>query len=132
MSTRLESMDLMTARKAKPLVQLFPKSCTATPYLRDHKRSDQTQFHHRSGFYSVLQPTHFRVLLWIHCSSFFMALLFSLMAVAADCRSSDGVLLKDVSESELVGMDDKLDEEGNWLRMFPVSSLILVEMEKFD
>lgn len=61
-----------------------------------------------------------------------MALLFSLMAVAADCRSSDGVLLKDVSESELVGMDDKLDEEGNWLRMFPVSSLILVEMEKFD
>lgn len=54
------------------------------------------------------------------------------MVAAADCRSSDGVLLKDVSESELVGMDDKLDEEGNWLRMFPVSSLILVEMEKFD
>lgn len=53
------------------------------------------------------------------------------MAVAADCRSSDGVLLKDMSESELAGMDDKLDVEGNWLRIFPVNSLILVEMEMF-
>lgn len=61
-----------------------------------------------------------------------MALLFSLMVMAADCRSSDGELLKDVSESELVGMDDKLDEDGNWLRMFPVSSLILVEVERLD
>lgn len=33
MSTRLGSMDLITARKARPLVQLLPKSWTATPYL---------------------------------------------------------------------------------------------------
>lgn len=53
-----------------------------------------------------------------------MALVFSRMAAAADGFSSDGGLLKDASESELVGMDDRLDVEGNWLRMFPVSSLI--------
>jgi len=56
-----------------------------------------------------------------------MALLFSLMAAAADGLSSDGVLLWDMSESELLGMDERLDEDGNWLRMFPVSSLIWVE-----
>ncbi len=38
--------------------------------------------------------------------------------------SSEGVLEWEVSESELVGMDDRLEEEGNWLLMFPVSSLI--------
>lgn len=38
--------------------------------------------------------------------------------------SSDGVLEWEVSESELVGMEDRLEEEGNWLLMFPVSSLI--------
>lgn len=37
MSTRLGSMDLMTARKARPLVQLLPKSWTATPYLYKNK-----------------------------------------------------------------------------------------------
>lgn len=61
-----------------------------------------------------------------------MALLFSLMVVAADGFSSDGVLLKDASESELVGMDDRLDMEGNWLRMFPVSSLIWEERAKTE
>lgn len=49
------------------------------------------------------------------------------MAVDADCLSPDGVLQQDASESELVGMDDRLDEEGNWLLMFPVSSLIWEE-----
>ena len=39
-------------------------------------------------------------------------------------RSSEGVLEWEVSESELVGMEDRLEVEGNWLRMFPVSSLI--------
>jgi len=38
--------------------------------------------------------------------------------------SSEGVLECEVSESELVGMEDRLEEEGNWLLMFPVSSLI--------
>lgn len=53
-----------------------------------------------------------------------MALPCSRMAVDADCLSSEGVLQKDVSESELVGMDDRLEEEGNWLLMLPVNSLI--------
>lgn len=38
--------------------------------------------------------------------------------------SSEGVLEWEVSESELVGMEERLEEEGNWLFMFPVSSLI--------
>lgn len=38
--------------------------------------------------------------------------------------SSDGVLDSDMSESELVGMDDRLEVDGNWFLMFPVSSLI--------
>lgn len=38
--------------------------------------------------------------------------------------SSEGVLEWDVSESELVRMDERLEEEGNWFLMFPVSSLI--------
>lgn len=29
-----------------------------------------------------------------------------------------------MSESELVGMDDRLEEDGNWFLMFPVSSFI--------
>lgn len=68
--------------------------------------------------------THLRVRFCTHCSSFLMALLFSRMAMDAVCLCSDGALPKDVSESELVGMEDRLEEEGNWLRMFPVSSLI--------
>ncbi len=56
-----------------------------------------------------------------------MALLCSRIAVDADCLSSDGMLQNDVSESELVGIDDRLVEEGNWLLMFPVSSLIWKE-----
>ena len=68
--------------------------------------------------------THLRVRFCTHCSSFLMALLCSRMAVDADCLSSDGVLQRDASESELVGMDDRLEEEGYWLLMFPVSSLI--------
>lgn len=52
-----------------------------------------------------------------------MALPWSRMATEQR-RSSDGVLEWDVSESELVGMDDRLEEEGNWFLMFPVSSLI--------
>lgn len=68
--------------------------------------------------------THLRVRFCTHCRSFLMALLCSRMAVDADCLSSDGVLQKDVSESELVRMDDRLEEEGNWLLMFPVNSLI--------
>lgn len=73
--------------------------------------------------------THLRVRFCTHCSSFLMALLCSRMAVDADCLSSDGVLQRDASESELVGIDDKLEEEGNWLLMFPVSSLICKETE---
>lgn len=46
------------------------------------------------------------------------------MVMDADRLSSDAVLQQEVSDSELVGMDDRLQEEGNWLRMFPVSSLI--------
>lgn len=46
------------------------------------------------------------------------------MAADAERRSSDAVLQKDVSDSELVGIEDRLQEEGNWLRIFPVSSLI--------
>lgn len=42
----------------------------------------------------------------------------------ANCPSSDGMLPTDASESELVGIDEKLEEEGNWHLMFPVSSLI--------
>lgn len=38
--------------------------------------------------------------------------------------SSDGVLDSDMSESELVGMDDRLEVDGNWFLMFPVSSFI--------
>lgn len=57
--------------------------------------------------------THLRVRFCTHCSSFLMALPCSRMAVDADCLSSDGVLHKDVSESELVGMDDRLEVEGN-------------------
>ena len=38
--------------------------------------------------------------------------------------SSEGVLEWEVSESELVGMEERLEEEGNWLLIFPVSSLI--------
>lgn len=72
----------------------------------------------------IVECTYLRVRLCTHCSSFLMALLCSRMAVVADCLSSDGVLEKDVSESELVGMDDRLEEDGNWLLMFPVSSLI--------
>lgn len=76
--------------------------------------------------------THFLVFLCTHCSSFLMALVFSLMAAAADGFSSDGVPPKDASESELVGMEDRLDVEGNWLRMFPVSSLIWCRERKTD
>jgi len=50
------------------------------------------------------------------------------MAAAAACLSPDGAL-QDVSDSELVGMDDRLEEEGNWLLMLPVSSLIWEETE---
>lgn len=71
--------------------------------------------------------TYLRVRFCTHCSSFLIALLCSRIAVDADCLSSDGVLQKDVSESGLVGMDDRLEEEGNWLLMFPVSSLIWKE-----
>lgn len=46
------------------------------------------------------------------------------MAADAEQRSSDAVLQKDASDSELVGIEDRLQEEGNWLRIFPVSSLI--------
>ncbi len=56
-----------------------------------------------------------------------MALLCSRMAVHADCLSFDGGMQNDVSESELVGIDDRLQDEGNWLLMFPVSSLIWKE-----
>lgn len=68
--------------------------------------------------------THLRVLFCTHCSSFLMALLCSRMAMDADRLSSDAVLQQEGSDSEPVGMDDRLQEEGNWLRMFPVSSLI--------
>lgn len=54
-----------------------------------------------------------------------MALPWSLMATEHRL-SSEGVLEWDVSESELVGMDERLEEEGNWFLMFPVSSLIWV------
>lgn len=46
------------------------------------------------------------------------------MAADAARLSSDAVLQQEVSDSALVGMDDRLQEEGNWLLMFPVSSLI--------
>jgi hypothetical protein len=38
--------------------------------------------------------------------------------------SSEGVLEWELSESELVGSEERLEDEGNWLLMFPVSSLI--------
>lgn len=69
-------------------------------------------------------PTHLRVRFCTHCSSFLMALLCSRMAADAERLSSDAALQQEVSDSELVGMDDRLQEEGNWLLMFPVSSLI--------
>lgn len=72
----------------------------------------------------VRDPTHLRVRFCTHCNSFLMALLCSRMAADAERRSSDAVLQKDVSDSELVGIEDRLQEEGNWLRIFPVSSLI--------
>jgi len=53
-----------------------------------------------------------------------MALLCSCMAAAAAGLSSGGVPPRGASPSEPVGMDDRLEDEGNWLRMFPVSSLI--------
>lgn len=53
-----------------------------------------------------------------------MALLCSRRAAEAARRSSDAALQKDASESELVGMEDRLQEEGKRLRMLPVSSLI--------
>lgn len=67
-------------------------------------------------------PTHLRVRFCTHCSSFLMALLCSRMA--ADAERCCSMLQKDVSDSKPVGMEDRLEEEGNWLRMFPVSSLI--------
>lgn len=53
-----------------------------------------------------------------------MALLFSFMAVEADCTSLDGELQRGASKSALVVMDDRLEEDGNWLLMFPVNSFI--------
>lgn len=53
-----------------------------------------------------------------------MALLCSRMAADAARLSSDAALQQEASDSALVGMDDRLQEEGNWLLMFPVSSLI--------
>lgn len=46
------------------------------------------------------------------------------LATTEGFLSSDGVLDCDMSESELVGMDDRLEEDGNWFLMFPVSSFI--------
>lgn len=63
--------------------------------------------------------THLRVRFCTHCSSFLMALVGSRRSSAAAAA-----LQKDASDSELEGMEDRLQEEGNWLRMFPVSSLI--------
>lgn len=127
MSTRLGSMDLMTARKARPLLQLFAKSCTATPNLeqdpdRDHCTSASSS-RLRSGAH-VHIPTHLRVRFCTHCSSFLMALLCSRMAADVERCCSEATLQKDASDSKLVGMEDRLQEDGNWLRMFPVSSLI--------
>lgn len=53
-----------------------------------------------------------------------MALLCSRVAAEAERRWSEAAPQKEASDSELVGMEDRLQEEGNWLRMFPVSSLI--------
>lgn len=76
------------------------------------------------SLFEMTYNTYLRVRFCTHCSSFLMALLCSRMTEDASCLSSDGMLHKDVSESELVGIDDRLVEEGNWLLMFPVSSLI--------
>lgn len=53
-----------------------------------------------------------------------MALLCSRVAADAARLSSEAALQQDASDSELVGMDDRLQEDGKWPRMFPVSSLI--------
>lgn len=55
---------------------------------------------------------YFLVRLWTHCRSVLMAFPWPLGATVG-FLSSEGVLEWDVSESELVGMDDRLEEDGN-------------------
>ncbi|TNN27585.1 hypothetical protein EYF80_062269 [Liparis tanakae] len=132
MSTRLGSMDLMTARKARPLVQLFPKVLTCGPVgLQDFRPDVRTKLNSQDKHEHVehvvygepdqRSAAHLRVLFWTHCSSLLMALPCSRMAAAAAAAGlSSGGVPRGASPSEAGGMDDRLEDEGNWLRMFPL------------